>query len=253
MNSETDIDPSQPSAAASPAPAAEKLDVRKAEQVIEGTLAMATDAVKSAKPGTVKRKLIPIFQKMDKELSATNEMVDCRAGCHYCCHYHVAITAVEALVLAEHVHSLPLATRNRLVSKVCETAERVAPLSEDQYQRVNIPCAFLEEGRCSVYAVRPVACRGFHSVNVDMCKRAFDHPETSVPLTVAAGRNAVNEGYKYLVVMAQHHAGRDATTYEMHGAVAEALTNPTATKRWKVGKAAFPSVQDQISIEERMG
>lgn len=253
MSNGIDTDQKKQRSITVPLEAAKMLDVSRAEQVINGTLAMATEAVQKAKPGTVKRQLIPIYLKMDKELVLAGEPVDCRAGCSYCCYYHVYVSAVEVLALAEHVRSLPPPTRDRLINKVCETAKQVAPLSEPEYSRTNVPCAFLEDGRCSVYSVRPVACRGFHSINVETCKRAYEDPKSEVPMTVAPDRQAVNEGYKYLVVMAQHNAGRDATTYEMHGAVAEALINPTSIKRWKVGKVAFPDINDQISIEERMG
>ena len=228
------------------------IDLDRVNDVVLNALPSATAAMRNANTGTIKRQLIPIYLRMDNELASAGEEVACRAGCSYCCYYHVAVTAVEALALAEHLQGLPQTKRDHLTRKLHETAQRVAPLSEAEYIHTNIPCAFLEEGRCSVYEARPVACRGFNSVSVDPCRVAFEDPHSTDPMTFAPDRQAVNEAYKSVMLAAQHRAGCDATTYEMHTAVAEALTNSSAMKRWKKGKVAFTTVADRTSLQERL-
>jgi len=126
-------------------------------------------------------------------------------------------------------------------------------LSQSEYIRTNIPCAFLDAGRRSVYSMRPTACRGFHSRDVDVCKRAFEDPQNVELNQFDPARESVKIGYRNGVLLAQHKAGFDATSYEMHGAVAEALNNRAATKRWKSGKISFPTVKDRTSLKDMTG
>lgn len=121
-------------------------------------------------------RIIPIYQQMDAHLAQSPVVVDCQAGCSYCCYYHVPVTPAEALALAEYISTLPDAGRIAIQARLTATAARVAPLSQRVYITTNIPCAFLDAGRCSVYAARPIACRGFHSRDVAACQRAFDDP-----------------------------------------------------------------------------
>jgi Fe-S-cluster containining protein len=228
------------------------VELKRIDEVIKGSLPAAIRALQNASSGTVKRQLIPIYLKMDNDLSSAGEAVACRAGCSYCCYYHVAVTAAEALALAEHLRGLSTPQQEHLTRKLYETAKQVAPLSQAEYIHTNIPCAFLDNDRCSVYDARPVACRGFHSVNVDPCRAAFENPQSLEPMTFAPDRQAVNEAYKNVMLIAQHQTGCDTTMYEMHTAITEALTNGSSVKRWKKGKVAFPTVADRVSLEERM-
>src|SRR3972149_3817974 len=38
--------------------------------------------------------------------------------------------------------------------------------------KLRTPCAFLENGSCTIYAVRPFGCRGANSIDAELC-RAF--------------------------------------------------------------------------------
>ena len=76
----------------------------------------------------------------------------------WCCNQLVSMEFVEALVLyrwaAEHVP--------RQLTQALERGRSLAskkPLDDETFFRRKMPCAFLLKGRCSVYAVRPHACR----------------------------------------------------------------------------------------------
>ena len=49
-----------------------------------------------------------------------------------------------------------------------------------QRDRVRLDCPFLEAGKCTVYEVRPIACRGYSSYSVEDCREDFEHPGTGV-------------------------------------------------------------------------
>ena len=81
--------------------------------------------------------------------------VRCAPGCASCCHARLTVTTVEADAVAALVRELPAEARARLA----ETAARpVDPAA------VRCP-ALDDDGRCQVYAARPLVCRS-HGVPV---------------------------------------------------------------------------------------
>ena len=153
----------------------------------------------------------------------------------------VEIRPHDAFVLAHHVQtSFNAEQRVRAMARIEENLKRIAVLTPEQHVRANIPCAFLEEGVCTVYEARPATCRKYYSVSVTTCRNSFDDP--SAPLTgeieheqVRLAGNAVALGY----AKGLEDAGYDATLYELHYAVHNAMTNPKAERRYRDGKRPF--------------
>jgi Fe-S-cluster containining protein len=104
--------------------------------------------------------------------------VACKAGCDHCCHVVVGITAPEALVIFEHLKrsrsTLELA---RLTARVDEFCDRTRGLSSSERFLPEYSCVFLEKGRCSIYEVRPFACRGMNSLDATACETRLRDPE----------------------------------------------------------------------------
>jgi Fe-S-cluster containining protein len=107
--------------------------------------------------------------------AAHREQMQCASGCHDCCHTRLTITLVEATAVVRHLAALPESERVA-ISKAATAAEmdRCGALDED--------------GRCRIYAARPLICRS-HGVPirrrepdrslpvVDVCFRNFSEPE----------------------------------------------------------------------------
>ena len=75
----------------------------------------------------------------------------CKAGCHYCCiDVPVAISSNEARLIAMHQKI-----------KIKEPARK----ENDFEYRKSGACRFLKNGMCSIYEVRPLACRSFFSAD----------------------------------------------------------------------------------------
>jgi Fe-S-cluster containining protein len=167
--------------------------------------------------------------------------VACEAGCHFCCHLRVEIRPYEAFVLAHHVRTSLTATQQAALSAALEAnLARIAPLTSEQHVRAGIPCALLKDGRCSVYAARPAACRKYYSISLATCHAA--HAQPHAPLggaiehdTVRLAGNAIALGYAKGV----EDAGLDAQPVELHFALRAALVNDKAEKRWRAGKKPF--------------
>jgi hypothetical protein len=84
----------------------------------------------------------------------------CRQGCAHCCHIAVTISSVEAELIGKHAGIKPQrpakAVRlqsHRDLQSAQEAVKGLGPLPAPA------PCPFLNDNACSIYAVRPMACR----------------------------------------------------------------------------------------------
>ncbi|MBK8978716.1 MAG: YkgJ family cysteine cluster protein [Planctomycetes bacterium] len=140
----------------------------------------------------------------------------CLPGCALCCHYRVGVTAAEAAVLADAVRKHR--DRDRLTTAILRRAAEAAR-GNDAPRRA---CALLgADARCTVYAVRPLPCRGWTSTDRRGCE--WEHqglggtprPEPTVfPTHLGLARALAEHG-------AREGVG-DATT-ELHAALAHLL------------------------------
>jgi uncharacterized protein len=69
----------------------------------------------------------------------------CHTGCTDCCRRRFSVTALEAEIVAEGLAALPDETRAAVAARAAAPHEACPALEED--------------GRCAVYASRPVICR----------------------------------------------------------------------------------------------
>jgi Fe-S-cluster containining protein len=118
---------------------------------------------------------------LDAELVAAQAAgagVACAAGCSFCCHLRVTVFPHEALALLSHIRArLPASESAAFERRIVETARRIEAMTVDQHYAARVPCAFLVDGRCAAYEVRPSACAAHHSLSRQRCEHAFDHPE----------------------------------------------------------------------------
>ena len=100
----------------------------------------------------------------------------CRRGCSFCCYEAVSISSVEAQAIASHVTQLPESERTPLLAKLKSYAQRIQAVGEKRMFKERVPCPFLstEDGTCTIYSIRPYACRGLTSYDVTPCKNRTD-------------------------------------------------------------------------------
>ncbi len=113
--------------------------------------------------------------------------IPCCQGCSNCCKYLVTVSSAEVFSFADDVKKLDslfykyvqrkalLACKKMLKKKspVFSSNYQLDALS-DWYKSLNFSCPFLFEGHCSIYDVRPIACREYFitgSPNVCKSKR----------------------------------------------------------------------------------
>ncbi|MFC5511146.1 YkgJ family cysteine cluster protein [Massilia jejuensis] len=202
--------------------------------------------------GPVTPQVVRFFRAFDEMTALSPGATSCQAGCTYCCHYHVMVSATEVFGVAEAIGKLPPATRAVIAARVHETAARTKSMGREVYIRTNVECAMLLDGKCSVYAARPIACRGHHSADVAVCKETHDNVHSNALAPKDYQREVTFRAFDNAQLGANYQAGVDATKYELHAALATAMSNPTAFKRWKAGKSAFPDVADKVTLAEMM-
>ncbi len=172
--------------------------------------------------------------------------IHCHAGCSSCCDILVTCYLPEALRIAAFlqqpeqaaVKAAFLATYPVWKERAGNASERaMAAFAQGRQQqfddihqehfRKRIPCAFLADGRCSIYPVRPLGCRNAHAL--DTAAHCVADPPEAKP---AAAVDFVPLSRLMKNATQLFHAVHNAKSSERHGqksvcvAVYELLTRP---------------------------
>ena len=139
-------------------------------------------------------------------------VVACAVGCAHCCHFPVGITWPEGRALAEALQH-DAARQRALLAAADATA------TATWQQLVGMPCPLLVDGRCAVYAARPLPCRSLSSADALACERALAGLAVPVPRDEAAFWRGLG---------ASHALAADSGlgTRELRSAVAALLRTP---------------------------
>lgn len=156
---------------------------------------------------------------------------DCKAGCSHCCHLRVEILDAEALQIAEEVRRRPPSELVTLIKRL--QAQAAMRHAEPSMARTASGCAFLDDGLCSIYSVRPATCRKGHSLSVRQCREAASQLPQN--LQVIAESEALIAG----ISAAYREAGLPSASRELSAAVLRALTDDTAKSKWHAGTSVF--------------
>jgi Fe-S-cluster containining protein len=152
-------------------------------------------------------------------------------GCFFCCYLPVDVLVPEAFRIAAHLK------RTRSPGELAVLVYRLG--AHGQHDFGTRPCVFLAQGRCSIYEVRPMVCRGYNSLSKERCE-AFYH-DASVDLKGTKDRVAgrLAEAMEEGVIAGLNALGLDAQWYELSDAVLRALETTNGPARWARGEAVF--------------
>lgn len=122
------------------------------------------------------RQMKQLYGELDKEWEKATDgvKISCKVGCASCCYLLTLATLPEGIAIAEHFLS-DVQRRNMipdLMRKFWEQLQHIEAKGvrtiRDGYFRKKVPCTFLDTvtNRCTIYSVRPEACR-YHAVVTD--------------------------------------------------------------------------------------
>lgn len=165
----------------------------------------------------------------------------CRAGCALCCWLRVDVYAPEVFLIADTLRrEWAPAEIDALMKRLTAHAELVRGLTVYEHATRNVACPLSQDGRCTVYAVRPHTCRRHHSQDIAACQFTYDHPD-DMEAPSAHSRELFRELTEAMGLHAAvyEYFGFDGTIYELGSALEEALTDANCWKRWQRKKRAF--------------
>ncbi len=175
---------------------------------------------------------------------AAGEQAACRAGCAWCCRTTVVATSpLEILRIAAYLRAhLGLEELTTLRKRLAQREQRITSLPEERQDRARLACALLVKERCSIYDVRPLACRGFISSDAAACEASYragwTRPIPNGPrhLGIAIGvRDGVRRGLE--------STGHPARNVDLTRALGIALDLSDADERWLAGEPIFASAE----------
>lgn len=162
----------------------------------------------------------------------------CRIGCFWCCYMRVRVTPLEVLCISDYL-------RSRLrPGELAQSRQRLAATDEttrgmNGFQRVcaAITCPLLVNRKCSVYPVRPIACRVYHSLNLSECEVALDDEDRSV--TIRSDIAGLSRGIFAGLTEGLRTVGLQTRLLELIAGLRIAMDEPGLAERWLVGEPAF--------------
>jgi len=207
-------------------------------------------------PAAVVAAMDEVFQLADASWAARRRSLDylrnappiaCASGCGWCCHQQLGVSVPEAVRLAAHLAALPEPERGELTRRVTETDRQTRGMTTLDRAQARVACAFLgADGRCMVYAVRPLRCRGVHSIDRDFCIACYEDLE-GMRAKLADGRlkavyldapaRIYDSALSGVIDTLVRHAPKTAVALEMVAAIATLIADPGLARRWLAGRA----------------
>lgn len=164
-----------------------------------------------------------------EQARATGPQPACQAGCAHCCHLRVEATEPEVFHIAQHLRAQPA---EALADALSALHRHVTTAALNPTNPARQACSFLVDERCSIYPVRPAACRKAHSLSAPHC--AEQSPTIPQNLRLLVDAEALMAG----TALAYRDQPLPPSAHELNAAVLAALKDPTAQARWYQGDAA---------------
>lgn len=164
--------------------------------------------------------------------------VACKKGCAHCCHIWVSVTIPEVLFVAKALRRRGNTTAAEKIRAVHHATTAFDFVARGTHPH---PCPLLEDSLCSVYVVRPRACRFAASFDAEVCARSYlrgANEDIPMPMGSVVARNA----YAIALAIALKHEQLPYHLYEFNGALARALERDDAERAWLAGEDVFADV-----------
>jgi Fe-S-cluster containining protein len=165
--------------------------------------------------------------KLHPEMNA----IACAPGCSHCCR------KLEIVTDAPTVFSLAFQARQGY------SAAQFAAFEERLSALESRPCVFLVEDRCSVYGARPIACRSFNAMHIDLCAAGrffhLDGDEERRPENVDLWRLCVGAAIADGVATGLERNGFDGRQLHLRSGLQRIFGTEGSVELWLAGEPIF--------------
>lgn len=123
------------------------------------------------------------YEAYDDATLHDQTLTSCSRGCHFCCRQNVTVWKAEAGLIAKYCREKEIAIPKDYLKAQLRHGEKEVARSEVGW------CVFLKGGECSIYPVRPSACRNYYVVSKpELCDIvAFPPGEGKVVVKIKTG------------------------------------------------------------------
>jgi hypothetical protein len=171
--------------------------------------------------------------------------IACREGCSFCCHLRVVTTIPEVLQITAKVRSDSGSEGiEALRRRIARYRAATTGLDVAARRRLRVACPLLVDGLCSVYAVRPMSCRGWNSLDVGGCEADFLDPSRGVRVPVYEPQYQVNAFVQDGMASGLGAAGLQHDHVELAEALGVSLEIADAAERWLRGERLFAAAPE---------
>lgn len=165
----------------------------------------------------------------------------CTEGCDHCCFNQVELTPPEALVLGNAIErGFSEEERDQLLGRVQAVLAVKTGKSKREIAAVrgDLPCPLLREHRCLLYPLRPLVCRGMHSLEVEPCARSLQAGDLSTGAYYAQRHELVRAVARGLAAGCRD-LGCQSSPLDLAQAVEDYFRQPDPAGRWIRGEKVF--------------
>jgi Fe-S-cluster containining protein len=176
--------------------------------------------------------------------------IACKPGCNYCCSARVTCTAPTVLFIADHLRRSR--TDDQMVAlkaRIQEHENRIAKLSPYEVLLKTELCPLNESGLCTIYDLRPITCRGYHSFDLAKCIEEFNDPGEEPRVPQHPARKTLEAIVSSALLACSTALGLDTDELEFVTAIAIAIDQPDAATRYIAGESVFASAKRPDVLE----
>ena len=164
----------------------------------------------------------------------------CSAECSYCCHLLVEVSVPEVVSLVSFINENFTATDlEALKIRVQKTEQRIRGMNSYERLFAREPCPLLRNGKCSVYAARPLVCRGYNSYNWVTCAQDLKYSRSWRLIPHDEAEKDIYSDVLDGLVTGLKEEGLPSEPLELIAALQIALNHPDAGNRWLAGDSIF--------------
>jgi hypothetical protein len=182
--------------------------------------------------------ILPQVDRTVEEFAAADAKIQCRSGCTFCCHQNVDVTIPEAILVALRLGDEADPRR----AATLEAADTFGGLDDEARIATARPCPMLVDNQCSVYDVRPTACRSLTSPDAATCHAALDRLKAGdgvAPIDVYVVLQFLCNGEQSATLGICRDLGLQDDVVELTQTVAAIIREPKLIERWAAGERVF--------------